>query len=99
MTIQGAERPGAPLFDNVGRDYDAEPLYWQKAIELADEQDRPLMKKRLEAAKVRVAAMRPWNEHEKTFEAGWFQLSRTTKPLAWPLWISRNSASSRPQPP
>lgn len=66
----------------VGRDYDAEPLYWQKAIELADEQDRPLMRKRLEAAKVRVTALRPWHEDEKTFEAGWFQLTRTKKPLA-----------------
>lgn len=72
----------------VGRDFDAEPLYWQKAIAKAPPEEREELRKRLEAAKVRVAATRffedakrqPDTRGERPSE-GWFRLTRTTEPL------------------
>lgn len=69
----------------VGRDYDCEPLYWQKAIAKAPPEQREDLRRRLEAAKVRVAATRffedvkqgPEPRREQPADDGWFQLTRT----------------------
>jgi hypothetical protein len=67
----------------VGRDYDAEPLYWQKAIAKAPPQRRQEMRERLDAARVRVAAARLASEFVPAPanhpDDGWFRLTRTAK--------------------
>lgn len=72
----------------VGRDFDAEPLYWEKAIAKAPPEKREELRQLLEAAKVRVAATRffedakrqPDRRGERPSE-GWFRLTRTTELL------------------
>ncbi len=59
----------------VGRDYDAEPLYWEKAIERAPEDQRAGMRRRLVAAKVRVAEERTRHANKDKHEVDWFELT------------------------
>jgi hypothetical protein len=67
----------------VGRDFDAEPLYWEKAIARAPAEKHAEMQKHLEAAKVRVQMTREIRaDGPATGERpqdGWFRISRPEK--------------------